>query len=188
MPFHDSMSSFHKFQTRFRFTRILKPCISMLTAERRWQVVWKITCVSLGEFLGPMQEMGVKFKHLGIVARSERLRNLVFYSCKSKTRLKNHETWHGVMTWHQHGAVFFWPNWDKFWRKLLANWSFSQEGSWFWEGTCHLRVRNDICKLPSSALIFVHWQIRPNISILLNFGIIPCSFGLFYTLIEFLGI
>ena len=27
----------------------------------------KITCVSLGEFLGPMQEMGMKFKHLGTV-------------------------------------------------------------------------------------------------------------------------
>ena len=38
-----------------------------------------------------------------------------------------------------------WPNWDKFWYKLLANWSFSQEGVWFREGTCHLRVPNDIC-------------------------------------------
>ena len=25
----------------------------------------KITCVSSGEFLGPMKEMGMKFKHLG---------------------------------------------------------------------------------------------------------------------------
>ena len=31
-----------------------------------------------GEFLGPMQEMGMKFKHLGVVAQPERLRNLVF--------------------------------------------------------------------------------------------------------------
>ena len=30
----------------------------------------KITCVSLGEFIGNMQEMGVKFKHLGVVARA----------------------------------------------------------------------------------------------------------------------
>ena len=27
------------------------------------KVGWKITCVSLGEFLGPMQEMGINFKH-----------------------------------------------------------------------------------------------------------------------------
>ena len=36
--------------------------------------------------------------------------------------------------------------------------------------------------------IFLHRKIRPNRSIMLNFGIIPGSFGLFYTLIEFLGI
>ena len=38
----------------------------------------KFTCMSLGEFLGPMQEMGMKFKHLGVMARPEILRNLVF--------------------------------------------------------------------------------------------------------------
>src|SRR5215216_6760122 len=101
---------------------------------------------------------------------------------------ENHETWNGVLTWHQHAAVIFWPNWDKLWCKLLANRSFPQEGSWFREGTCHLRVRNDIRTLPSPALIFLHRHIRPNRSIVLNFGIIPGSFGLFYTLIEFLGI
>ena len=101
---------------------------------------------------------------------------------------ENHETWHGVMTWDQHAVVFFWPNWDKLWYKLLANRSFSQEGSWFREGTCHLRVRNEIRILPSPALIFLHRQIRPNRSIVLNFRIISGSFGLFYTIIEFLGI
>ena len=100
----------------------------------------------------------------------------------------NHETWHGVMTWHQHGAVIFWPNLDKLWCKLLANRSFPQEGSWFREGMCHLRARNGIRTLPSPALIFLHMQIRPNRSIVLNFGIIPGLFGLFYTLIEFLCI
>ena len=35
-----------------------------------------------------------------------------------------------------------WPNRNKFWYKLLANRSFSQEGSWFWEATCHLCVHN----------------------------------------------
>ena len=83
------------------------------------------------------------------------------------------------MTWHQHAAVIFWPNWDKLWCRLLANRSFPQEGSWFREGTCHLRVQNDIRILPSPALILLHRQIRPNGSIVLNFEIIPCSFGLF---------
>ena len=36
--------------------------------------------------------------------------------------------------------------WNKFWYKLLANRSFSQEGSWFWEGTCHLCVHNSNLK------------------------------------------
>ena len=31
---------FHEFQMSFRFTRILKPCISMLAAERQCQGVW----------------------------------------------------------------------------------------------------------------------------------------------------
>ena len=39
-----------------------------------------------------------------------------------------------------------------------------------------------------SALIFLHRHIRPKRSIVLNFGIIPCSFRLSYTLIEFLRI
>ena len=84
------------------------------------------------------------------------------------------------MTWHEHDAVIFWPNWDKLWCKLLANRSFPQEGSWFREGTCHLHVRNEIRILPSPALIFLHRQIRPNRSIVLNSGTIPDSFGLFY--------
>ena len=41
------------------------------------KLVEKSQCVSLGEFLGPMHEMGMKFKHLGIVARPRTLRNLV---------------------------------------------------------------------------------------------------------------
>ena len=143
------------------------------------KVVWKITCVSLGEFLGPMQEMGMKFKHLGVVARPERLRNLVFQFLWIQNTPENHERWHALMTWHQHAAVNFWPNRDKLWCKLLANRSFSQDGSWFREGTCHLRVRIDIRTLPSPTLIVLDRQIRPNRCIVLNFGIIPGSFGLF---------
>ena len=54
-----------------------------------------------------MQEMGVKFKHLGVVARPERLRNLVFLIPVIQNTPENHETWHGLMTWHQHAAVIF---------------------------------------------------------------------------------
>ena len=63
--------------------------------------------MSLGKFLGPVQEMGVKFKHLGVVARLERFRNLVFFIPIIPNTPENHETWHGVMTWHQHAAVNF---------------------------------------------------------------------------------
>ena len=100
-------------------------------------------------------------------------------SRKYKTHLKIMKL--GMVSFH--GANMLWAknwlNWDKFWYKLLANRSFSREGSWFREGTCHLRVRNDVHTLPSPALIFLHRQIRPNRSIVLNFGIIPGSFGLF---------
>jgi len=46
----------------------------------RWSASWaiSITFVSSGEFLGPMQEMRMKFKHPGILARPEGLRNFVF--------------------------------------------------------------------------------------------------------------
>ena len=52
-----------------------------------------------------MQEMGMKFKHLGVVGLPERLRNLIFLIHVIQNVLENHETWHGVMTWHQHAAV-----------------------------------------------------------------------------------
>ena len=52
-----------------------------------------------------MQEMGIKFKHLGIVAWSGTLRNLVFKFLKIQNSLENHETWHGVISWHQHVVV-----------------------------------------------------------------------------------
>ena len=61
--------------------------------------------MSLGECLGPMQEMGMNFRHLGIVARPETLRNLVLKFLQIQNSPENHETWHGVMTWHQHAVV-----------------------------------------------------------------------------------
>ena len=61
--------------------------------------------MSLGECIGPMQEMRMKFKHLDVVAQPERLRNLVFFIPVIQNTPENHETWHGVITWHQHVMV-----------------------------------------------------------------------------------
>ena len=63
--------------------------------------------MSLGEFLGPMQEMGMKFKHLGIMDRPRTLRNLVLKFLYIQNTPENHETWHGVMTWHRDVVVSF---------------------------------------------------------------------------------
>ena len=41
------------------------------------KVSWKIIYVYLGELLGPMQEVGMEFKHLGVLAWPETSRNLV---------------------------------------------------------------------------------------------------------------
>ena len=38
---------------------------------------WKIIYVYLGELLGPMEEVGMEVKHLGVLARPETSRNLV---------------------------------------------------------------------------------------------------------------
>ena len=61
-------------------------------------------------------------------------------SSKSKTHMKIMKLGMDVMSWYYHVVVKKWPNRNRFWYKLLANRSFSQEGSWFWEGAC----RNDI--------------------------------------------
>ena len=63
--------------------------------------------MSLGQFIGPMQEMGMKFKHLGIMARPRTFRNLVLKFLNIQNTPENHETWHGFMTWHQYAAVIF---------------------------------------------------------------------------------
>ena len=86
------------------------------------KVCWKITCVSLGEFIGPMQEMGMKFKHLGVVAWPGTLRNLVFKFLEIQNSPENHETWHGVILWHQHAVVKKLATFAQvFGYKLLAN-------------------------------------------------------------------
>ena len=43
------------------------------------KVGWKIPCVSLGEFVGPMQEMGMKSKHQGPVDCQQNIEMPGFY-------------------------------------------------------------------------------------------------------------
>ena len=47
-----------------------------------------IKCVSLGACLGPMQEMGMNFKHPATVTWPQTLRYLVLNSSKSKNCVK----------------------------------------------------------------------------------------------------
>ena len=48
-----------------------------------------------------MPEMGMKFKHLGVMARLE----LGFLIPVNLKHAWKYETWLGVMTWHQHAVV-----------------------------------------------------------------------------------
>ena len=74
------LGSFGHFYTLTEFSRHFMCIIQNRTTGTcsgapKW--VKKIICVSLGAFLGPMQEMGMNFKHLGIVAPPQTLRYLV---------------------------------------------------------------------------------------------------------------
>ena len=92
-----------------------------------------------------------------------------------------------------------WKSWNLAWCHDMAptccSKFFGRIGTSF--GVSFLQTGASLKKAPGSErervtsvceTTYVHEQIRPNRSIVLNFGIIPGSFGLFYTLIEFLGI
>ena len=69
--------------------------------------------------LGPMQDMGIDFKHLGVLARPHTLRNLVLHSCINQKLVRNSGTWHGVMAWLICVLMINCLIWDKFWHKPL---------------------------------------------------------------------
>ena len=140
--------------------------------------------MSLGEFIGPMQEMGMEFKHLGVLAWPETSRNLVLKFSKIQNSPENLETWHGVMTWHQHAVVIFSAELEQASCKpeLLSRRLVVPRGNV--SPPCAKRHTYTAF----SRLIFLRSQIRPNRRTVLNFGIISGSFRLFYTSIEFLGI
>ena len=93
------------------------------------KVGWKIT---LGEFLGPMQEIGMKFQTLGHYWLPTKHWDARFLnSSKPKTRLKFMKlgmlSWSGInMSWYK-----FCPIWGRFGYMLLTNRSFSQQAWWF---------------------------------------------------------
>ena len=100
---------------------------------------------------------------------------------------ENHKTRHGVMTWHQHAAIiFFGRTGTRFGISSLQSGASLKKA----RGSEREHVP-PVCETTYTAfsrLNFLTRQIRPNRSIVLNFGIIPGSFDLSYTLIEFLGI
>ena len=52
-----------------------------------------------------MPEMGMKFKHLGIVAHPRTLRNLLLKFLYIQNMPENLEIWHGVISWYYHAVV-----------------------------------------------------------------------------------
>ena len=101
--------------------------------------------MSLGACFGPMQEMGMNFKHRGIVdCRQKHWDAWFLNSSKSKTRLKFMKlgmlSWCGInMPWYK-----ICPIWGRFEYMLLTNLSFSQQAWWFSVGNVHRCGRNDI--------------------------------------------
>ena len=148
---------------------------------------WKIIYVSLGSCLGPMQEMGMNFKHLGVVDRPQTLRNLVFNFLQIQNSSEIHETWHGVMKWHQHVVVIFLSNLEQ----VSVQASCKPE----------LLSRSLVVPMGNVSPLWTKWHSLPllalnifpeatwiNRTIVLKFEIIQGLFGHFYTLTKFLGI
>ena len=80
----------------------------------------------------------------------------------------------------------FWLNWDKFWYKLLAKPEILSTSLVVPRGNVSPLCAKRYTLPPPLSFFIV--ATHNYMSALLNFGIIPGSFGLFYTLIEFLDI
>ena len=81
LKFGNFRGSLAHFYTLTEFSRHLRCIIQIWTTSTcscAKKMEWKIKCVSLVACLGPMQEMGMNFKHLGTVACRQTLRYLVF--------------------------------------------------------------------------------------------------------------
>ena len=65
----------------------------------------KIKSVSLGACLGPMQEIGMNFKHHGTDDCRENIEMPGFQILVIQNSSEIHETWHAIMERHQHAVV-----------------------------------------------------------------------------------
>ena len=61
--------------------------------------------MSLGACLGPMQEMGMKFKHQGTVDWWQNIEIPGIKILVNPKLSEIHETWHAIMERHQHAVV-----------------------------------------------------------------------------------
>ena len=61
------------------------------------QIGWKIKYVSFSACLGPMQEMGMNFKHQGTVDCRQNIEIHGFKILVNQNSAKIHETWHDIM-------------------------------------------------------------------------------------------
>ena len=61
--------------------------------------------MSLGACLGPMEEMGMNFKHQGTVDCRQNIEIPGFNILVIQNSSEIHETWHAIMEQHQHAVV-----------------------------------------------------------------------------------
>ena len=71
--------------------------------------------MSLGACLGPMQEMGMNFKHRGTVDCRKNIEMPGFYILVNPKLVQNYETWHAIMERHQHAVVNFLSHLGQVW-------------------------------------------------------------------------
>ena len=86
------------------------------TIRRSGASKWVENHISVHASLGPMQDMGMNFNHLGVLARREKhWETQVLKYVNQKTRQKIHETWLAAMNLAHKGVISFcFPIWDSF--------------------------------------------------------------------------
>ena len=71
--------------------------------------------MSLGACLGPMQEMGMNFKHEGTVDYRQNIEMPGFQILLNPKLSEIHETWQAIMERHQHAVVLILSHLGQFW-------------------------------------------------------------------------
>ena len=75
------------------------------TCSGAYKLVGKSNLWYLGASLGPMQEMGMNFKHQGTVDCRQNIEMPGFEILVIQNTTEIHETWHAIMERHQHAVV-----------------------------------------------------------------------------------